>query len=529
MFNNWRTDRTLFRVTLLGATLVIMATFLRSEQWELNFFFTSDTLYLPSIFRDIFLDGGRFVDWSLNPAPNFFPDMGVYFMIQALVGDLRWAHYLFPIVQFVLIAILFRAIVHEAGIKGASWGSVLGAQLLILVLLTGWWGGDFGFAFHLLVNSFHGGAFVNALLCTWLLLCAHRRDRSWPWVMLAFVAFAAAMSNKLFWIMFSIPAVVSILVLAIQSPGRRRVLGLGATVALASISGHVSLLLLDQYLPLQIESPYAYLAFERIAFSWGRFIEMLRVYLGGHPMVAATIAIGLAVTITSLVIGFRTSLAWLRSPREARDPVAERRVLAVLLWALFMPAVLLAPVLNGSFDGLDSLRYNFSVFAVAPLVLGLWLACRLGSASSKVALVLLIVIMLPALWACVSAGSTGYQRLSKYKPEVAEQFDQLTAGKGLRNGVANYWMAKRIMHFSDQDVMILAVHPEVGMYVHVNRPQMYLDSVFNFVILHDELPKAYMTELFKQDTGFHSTEHLEVMVTPPWRFDPVMQKPAVRP
>lgn len=514
---------------LLIGCAVIMATFLHSAGWELDFFFTSDTLYLPSIYRDVFEDGGKFLDWSLNPAPNFFPDMGLYFLLNWLFGNLRAASYFFPMVQFVLIACLFRAVVRTSGINSGDHGVSMGVLLLTLVLLTGWWGGDFGFAFHLLVNSFHGGAFVNALLCTWLLLRVYAHRGAWPWVLLALACMAGSVSDKLFWVMFSVPAIVACSILAVRSPLRSRLLWMALLVAASTWLAYKSMLLLDEALPFAIENPYAYLAFDRVVFSWGRFLEMLRVYINGHPLVAGTILLGLFMTAATMVHGIKRFVYWLRATSSQRTAMDERVLLVEWMTALFLPFVLLVPVVNGSFDGLDSLRYDFAVFALAPLLAGSWLGRRMGKRGGGVVLAGALIIGVPAIGVCLTAGSAGYQRLWDYRPASVEAFDRLTHGMGLRNGVADYWTAKRLTMFSDQHVMVLPVFPEVGTYIHVNRPEMFYDSVFTFVIVHPtELPKEDLIHIFHQDTGFHATDGIEVLVTPPWKFDPMMHKPVIK-
>jgi len=519
--------RSPFLWSLVAGSLAILATFLKCADWELDFFFTSDTLYLPSIYRDIFFDGGRLSDWSLNAAPNFFPDMGLYFLLNWLFGDLRWAHFIFPIIQFLLIAVLFRAIVRRVTPGIGDWPPTLGVLLLTVVILTAWWGHDFGFAFHLLVNSFHAGAFVNTLLCTWLLLRAYDSNGIWPVILLALAVATAAISDKLFWVMFVVPASLVCLVLAIGSAARRRLLMLAITIGATAFAAHRLLMFVDEALPLRIENPYAYLAFDRVVFSWWQFVEMLRVYLLANPLVSGTIALGLVVTVVAIIIGIRRCLRWFTTPPEKRPLGSERMELVVWMTALFFPFVLLAPVVNGSFDGLDSLRYNFAVFALAPMVAGLLLGRRWSLLGRGLALVGLTGIGVPSLWVCLSSGSSGYAHLSEYKPAVVNTFDELTRGMGLRRGVANYWMAKRITFFSDQNVVVLPTHPQVGMHVHVNRPAMYLDGTFDFVILHKELPKGDMIRIFHQDTGFFAKDDVEVMLTRPWRFDPATEKPAV--
>jgi len=509
-----------FPWSLLIGALVILATFLNSERSELDLFFISDALYLPSIYQDIFRDGGHLAEWSLNPAPNFFPDMGLYFLLNWVFGDLRWAQYVFPIVQFLLMAVLFRGVVLRVAPDMGEVPITLGVLLLVLVILTGWWGGDMGFAFHLLINSFHGGAFVNALLCSLLLLRAYDRRGKGPVVVLVLAIAAASVSDKLFWIMFTLPATVVCATLAVRSPARSRLALLAVVVLSTTVLSHKLLVFIDSKLPLQFEAPYAYLAFERVPFSWGRFVDSLGFYLRGAPLVAGTIVLGLVATVWAVVVAVRWAINWWRMPRVMHTPASDRMGMALGLMALFFPFVLLAPVANGSFDGIDSFRYNFAVFALAPLVAGVVIGRRLRLSGRWVVVAGLLGIGIPAFWICAVSGRDDYHRIGSYKPEVVADFDRLTASWGLRNGVANYWVAKRITLFSEQPVMVLPVYPDVAMYVHVNRPAMYFDKEFDFAIVHPELTRETLVHVFQQDTGFHGLGEVEVLLTHPWTFDP---------
>lgn len=514
-----------FHWSLLVAGLCIMATFLHVQERDLDLFFMSDTLYLPSIYRDVFQEGGRFADWSLNPAPNIFPDMGVYFFLNALFGDFRWAHYVFPIVQFVLIIVFFRCIVRRVAPGTSDASLALGVLLLALVILTGWWGNDFGFAFHLLVNSYHGGAFVNALLCTALLLWTYDRPRVLTWTLLVLATAASAVSDKLFWVMFTIPAALVGLLLALRSPVRGRWVALVLTIVASTVLAHRGMLWVEEALPLEFEEPYAYLAFHRVVFSWGRFLDMLRTYLGLHPLVAGTIVLGLGTMCVAMFIALRWLRIWWRTPRVAITAADDRLGLVVGMMGLFFPFVLFAPVLNGSFDGLDSLRYNFAVFALAPLVSGLMLGRWLATQARWPAWAGVLALGLPALLTCAVSGRADYARIGSYVPQVVRDFDELTRGWALRNGVANYWVAKRITMFSEQKVKVLPVLQEVSRYVHVNRPAMF-DDTFEFIIVNDdELSKDVLVRVFQQDTGFHALGQVQVMRTPPWTFDPGTWRP----
>lgn len=516
----------LFTLSVAAGVLAILATFIRAGSWDLDFFFTSDTLYLPSLYRDLFLEGGHISEWSLNPAPNFFPDMGLFFLLNGLTGSFLVASYVYPVVQFTLIAVLFRAIGWESQLVKSDRWMVMSVVLLALVPLTGWWGRDFGYAFHMLINSFHGGAFVNGLLCMWLFLRVIN-GRGWRnWLFLGLAVAAGSVSDRLFWVMFPVPAVIACLVMALRSARRVRLVLAAVLIAGSTVVSYQVLMWLDRTLPMNIENPYAYLAFDRIVFSWHRFLDMLGTYLAGQPMVGAITALGLAVTALCAVQGARAFRNWLRTPVKQLAGPGDAAVITLWMAAMFFPLVLFIPVLNGSFDGLDSLRYNFAVFMLAPMmagaVLGRWFA-RWDKWAVPAAVA---VIGLPSLWACVSAGDADRRKLTGYKPTSVETLDRLAGQYHFHNGIGNYWDAKRTTMFSNKGLVVLPVGNEAVAYNHVNRMQMFMDRRFDFALVNDqELTREVLIRIFRQDTGFHALDGMEVMLLPEWRFDPGTLRP----
>jgi len=529
-----RTEALWFIAAVLAGCLAILATFLLATDKDLQLFFMSDTLYLPSIYRDVFEEGNSFLEWYLNPAPNFFPDMGLYCLLNGLLGDFRLASYTYPMIQFALIAMLFRAIVKESGLVKDDKAVALGTLLLALVALTGWWGNDFGFAFHLLVNSFHAGAFVNTLLCSWLLLRSFLARGPLVFLLLGLLTALASASDKLFWVMFTAPAAITCVLLASRRQVRWRMVSIALLVVGSTWLGDSGVRWLDDSNPLWVTKPYAYLEFVRIVSSWEHFLGMLRLYLGIGVMVAGSIVLGLVVTVWAMVHAILWLRIWFRSQRRDPDLTDIRPIAVKWMAGLFFPFVLLAPVLNGSFDGMDSLRYNFAVFMLAPLATGVVLYNWGGRFSKWPTLALLAVVGFPALWTCL-VRVDDYRRIATYKPERVREMDHLARELKLRNGVGDYQDAKVITMFTDEGLTVLPVFPHLAMYLHVNREGMFYgygpeherSISFHHVVLGRELPKARMIQLLGQDTGFHAYGAVEVMLTPPWTFDPATRLPVL--
>ena len=82
-----------------------------------RFYLSSDKIYHPIIFQDIFLDGTGINGWHLNGAPNFFPDMFIYFILMGVLRDPLVTDFVFSLLQYTgflfLVYWLFRQIDEE--------------------------------------------------------------------------------------------------------------------------------------------------------------------------------------------------------------------------------------------------------------------------------------------------------------------------------------------------------------------------------------------------------------------------------
>lgn len=514
-------------LALCTGCLSLAAAWFRASDRDLESFFISDTLYLPSLYRDLITEGNCIWEWYLNPAPNFFPDMGLYMMLHGLLGDLRAASYAYPIVQFLLVGVLLRTIALESGLVRKGTGITLGLLLVALVPLAGWWAGDFTITFQVLVNSFHTGALVNTLIGAWLLLRALTCTTRWYHAALAVIVALAAASDKLFWVMFVVPGTIVCVLLTVRSPIRHRALLTALVLVGSTWAGDRAVRALDEAYPMVIATPYAYMDTDRILGSWRQLLEVFRVYLSGKPLSVWISLAPLVMTTSALVVGARTLMAWRRA--ACRVDTQEIAAFAIRIFvALFFPLVLIAPVLNGSFDGVDSLRYNFSVFLLSPFVIGI----LLGEWSPHIARIATItmglLIGLPSLWTCITAD---HQRLMHFKPENVVAMDHIAQVHGLRYGVGNYWDAKVMTLFSEQGVTVLPVFHDMSMYLHVNREFMYYRSrsgepvLFNFVVGNDDLPRALVAQAL-EGTIVTVADHGErVMLTRTWSFDPATRRP----
>lgn len=503
--------------------LAVVAAFFAAGERELGFFFSSDSLYLPSIYRDIFQEGGHLRQWSLNAAPNFFPDMGIFFMTEGLTESFLSATYIFPMVQFIGFFFFFHVALRlGTGLRDGR-PATFAAMMVAMVFLWSIHGWDFYLAFLLLMNSWHLGALLNALMALCLLLWAIRRTGWLPFSLLVVLTVLGSASDRSFWTLFSAPACAVLVFAAFRSMHRKRLLLLASLIAAGSAVGYILLGILG----FMIESPYQVMAFQRIAMSWERFSEQFfRLFIGNELKVYL-----MYVALFSLLYAIWKALReiWKSFGRDPawRDRDGDARLVFYLFLPLACLANLISPVLNGSYDGDDSLRYNFAAIILALLSSSLIIA-DLGKRDRTIATALVLAFVLSAsLWIIVPSEGR-MEALLNYQPERSRLMDELAKDEGLRYGAAEYWDAKLMTMFSREGLEIAPVGEDQTLYVHVIRPgSQYAPDQNNartFVVLSRPEKNGISKVKFGEQRSVERGG-VQVVITEPWVFDPVTLQP----
>jgi hypothetical protein len=183
--------------------------------------FGSDALYLPSIYEDIFVDGNSLQGWTFNPAPNFLPDMLLFFILNGITSDFIMATFLFSIIQYFAIIALFYAIFRKISTISSHFFS-LSIYLFSFFLLYFLVDNDFYYSVLILYNSYHNGMFVMALISIFLTIYFFKKE-SWTTLSFIFILSAISLPNdRLFIFAYIFPMIFSLIALLIFSVGYGR-------------------------------------------------------------------------------------------------------------------------------------------------------------------------------------------------------------------------------------------------------------------------------------------------------------------
>jgi hypothetical protein len=361
-------------------------------------------------------------------------------------------------------------------------------------------------------------SFLNALMALCLLLWGIRR-RGWlPAVLLFLLAAVASASDRSFWPLFSVPACLLLLLIAFRSDQRDRVLLLALVITVGSATGY----LLLRYSGLMIENPYQFMAFSRIGMSWHNFVDQFYRLFTGKDLRAFLMWVASLAFLYSMWKGWCALKDRFRRRRQPTDAEQDARLLFFLFIPLACISNLISPVLNGTYDGDDSLRYNFSAILLALLSSSLVIA-ELGKRSRTIATVLALAGVLSAsLWTILPTHGR-IQALLDFQPERVHQMDEIAKEQGLKYGAAEYWDAKVMTLFSHVGLEVAPVQPDQSLYVHVLRRTAYYapeqSQPRTFVVL-SRPEKNGISEVKDLQQRLVEGGNVKVVITEPWVFDP---------
>lgn len=454
----------------------------------------------------------------MNAAPNFFPDMVVFFGTEGVVGSFLAATYIFPMVQFIgFVFFFYLAIRLGLGVRDER-PAAFGAMMVAGIFLWSIHGWDFFLAFQLLMNSWHLGALVNAIIALCLLLWGVRRGGWLPFTSLIVFTAIASASDRSFWPLFSAPAVAILLFAAFHSMQRKRLLLLALAIAASSALGYILL----GNIGLNIESPYEVMAFHRIEMSWSRFSDQFyRLFIGkdlkSYLMYGALLS--LLYTMWKAWQAVRDDY---RKDQPSRGVDRDARLVFYLFIPLACMGNLISPVLNGSYDGDDSIRYNFAAIILALLSSSLIIA-DLGKRGRTITTALALALVLAASLYIIVPAEGRMEALLNYQPERSRIMDEIAKEEGLRYGAGEYWDAKLMTMFSQVGLEVAPVTEDQTLYVHVVRPEAQYapeqEHPRTFVVLSRPENNG-ISEVKNLQQRLVERENVQVLITEPWVIDP---------
>jgi hypothetical protein len=209
-------SKNILEFIFLALSFVVIIIHFHSRSDIVNYFFLSDSLYLPTLFEDIFVKGGKINDWFLTPSPYFFPDYPAFF-IAYLIGNTPQSQMIaFALIQVSLMLLAVFFIAKETSKINSSNFTTATTTLIVLIWLALSAGEPFVF---ILLSAYHYGAFLSAILLAALWLKYNDnssvKDQYFLLTLIGVFTFITTLSDTLFLVQFVAPLVATHVLISI--------------------------------------------------------------------------------------------------------------------------------------------------------------------------------------------------------------------------------------------------------------------------------------------------------------------------
>lgn len=474
-----------FSVTLC----FILAWFSRLADYDIDTFFSADCLYLPSVYKDIFIDGNELKGWVLNPAPNFFPDMLLYFGLMLISGNsLIIASFIFSVIQVTallyIMSRIFRSLLPR---ESKHWYSLIFLLFTLFIMEYLFFSREYYYSFYMLSNAYHTGSFIMAMLCLWMSLTYFAKPSTRLLLSLLVIGVLCIVSDRLFLLFYTIPSFCTSLFF-IKHVKSKTMLFFMSILLLSAALGLLCFYFLSKGEYFYIDQPHKLMVFDDMKESLRIFVGQIGAYLSEFGFKSITIYLSMVAFIAIIVLYFKT--------RRNGDWLLGYYIIFSTVFSIL---VISAPIINGNYTGYDTLRYNIYPFYLMPLNLTIFLACVVRKEAwlrygKRIALAVYVLFFITA---CRFINTTFLYRYFSYYPDKVRILDAYAPGVGLKCGIAGYWDAKPVTMFSRKGLRLYTVFPDLNYQAHVANMQWFHSNTFNYLLLQDPVDTALCQQKFR--------------------------------
>jgi hypothetical protein len=528
-------EKIIFFITILLNIFFLLLVFGQFDEHETNIYIWSDTLYLPSIFKDLFVDGTGFGTWNLNGAPNFFPDMPLYFIINAFTDNFIIALFTFSLIQYLYLMLFSYLFIKAFFSKIPLYSISLGFLLMLLFFYITTIKNNFVVTFYIVSVSFHLSAYILTLVCAWQAALYFKSGKNKNLIIYALVAFLAALSDKLFLVIFSIPSLLWLILLTKKTYRKTIVIFISVSVVTVVLS-------ITTYNLINLSKAVSFITTSGKTFQFGNTIDSYRVMFDQHWHYIKNLDTR-GLTDVLALISFIISVILLISKRKilfSRSEISSSEFLELCYLLFFVGSVFLtfnAPAINGYYVGWAILRFNIYAIYLAILNFSFlsYVLIRYRNEAKRIILVPAVVLLIcfalvhGILYGIKIKPVKGLSNFFSYCPEWVNDIDSACVANNLNYGISDYVFAKHFTMFSKQNKRIYSVHSNLRPWHHVTNEDWfyggkkgkYSKPEFSFVIL-EKLDTNIVREKFTGhilDTIELKKHNLHLLITDPFIFE----------
>lgn len=393
-------------------------------------FFNADALYLPGLFKSIFLEGKNFSDWILPPSSYLFPDALLYSIAYVLTKQTFNQILIFSILQSLVLFALIWALLNIFIRRSSSISYA--ALLCTSIILLGLYSPDpYGLSF---ISAFHFGSLLSFLVLLVLLLkvlfVTSTKKKHYLLAITFCIATLSALSDRLIIIQLFAPTLLVGLYYYIHSKNKD-VLKFGLVLVLSYPLAH---LIGKLFLPEMgnIES----------GFGFGSMLNKLFMISNW----ASNLPWPIQLSVSLFPLALFVSILFLYQNRINSDQkIEQKRLLAYLFLTSATLMLLISGLSNRDFTS----RYLLPYLFLSPVFLLILLP------KNKSKLLVIILCSFSCLALLTNADKVKIQ--TPLHPEFIQCVDALAKKHNVSRGMAQYWDAIPLTIFNSANLTVVPV------------------------------------------------------------------------
>jgi hypothetical protein len=435
-------------------------------------------MYLPSLYKDFFIDGNSIQGTHFNPAPNFFPDMALYFLFMFITGgNLILSTFIFAAFQYFLFFYLLHLILKNIfPISSSIQISVILIINAFLLLEVFFIQKNFIFIYFLFSNSYHTGSFIMALVSLIFAFKCINAPNLIKYIVFFLLVLLGSMSDQLYLIQFVAPFILTTLFFIKHNTKQKSLLVL--TILASAALAHYLIYLIESSGEVFFNKPSHNYTLDAAKFSFDAFF----LYMKEITFVFGYRTISLWLFILSYIL---LLISYLKLHKEKASPLK----FVVLFFIFYCPSVIFAALITGIYTGYDTLRYNiYPLYLTGVFVIMFYRIFKNGNLKTvsflkRPVLLISAVALLLISFSVYSQDKVSYY--FNYYPQTSRVIDSLCAKENLKCGVSNYWSAKHTRMFCKSKAKTYAVFDNLTAHTHITNENWYFNDkqVFNFILL----------------------------------------------
>lgn len=441
--------------------LLVFASIVYLNQEYISFFFNADILGFFNFFQDIFLNHVHYRDWSLSPAPHFFPDMLIFFPFLFLTKNVYFQFLisLWVMILFTYFAVKFIYCQFFPREKSVFFALAATSSFFLLALR--------GFSPYILalVPAVHVGEFIAGIFFIGIQVKILNQEQiglgfnsNVLYVISAILAFSSSASDLLFIPQFSCSAFLAYFFLFLKNKiqFKQCIFFSSFTILPAIFGGYIS-----KYLVPHV-TLFEYLnhpAIKKITLN--SIISQLNAIINILKNINYAIAFYFIIFYISIfIIFYAMSFSKFKNKFFILFETRHTFLISFILFSVIFSFLAIFPLcgVNYVLDRYVMPFYFFSFllfFIPLAIINNYNLVSRISTAIVSVIFILILVNVF------IIPNKQGFKLKENYYPEDMRCIDNALHGQG-HNGIAQYWTARPFSMLSKEGLNINQVLPNLS-------------------------------------------------------------------